>query len=320
MDGPLDAQAELIVALNLAALNTELEANLSGKIADAPPVIARCQVQSGDGRLVFVDLNEIVAQHYGSAPTPSRHVCVTRLALVESKNEKEVDMAFRCNRPVMLPPNCHIARSQNSVQIEASCLLAACSKTHTVHSPPHPLFVLHQREPDFYAKYAGALEKELETMVTPTRGGCAMEYLSHKLVINEKEDGSTELLRGDWLLRIIAANQHAFSSPVTCHRLPAREEDVHCSKEVEGTKQNCSFVFDVQDWRNLYEAVNDSVLRPLQDRVVYLDDPTGASQTVGFNIDTVGEPARTQNGLGVASAPERPGNVYALFEIEMKFV
>jgi len=147
-----------------------------------------------------------------------------------------------------------------------------------------------------------------------------MEYLSHKLVINEKEDGSTELLRGDWLLRIIAANQHAFLSPVTCHRLPAREEDVECFKDVGGIKQNCSFVFDVLDWRNLYEAVNDSVLRPLQDRVVYLDDPAGASQTVGFNIDTVGEQPLTQNGLGITSAPERQGNVYALFEIELKFV
>ena len=316
MNGPLDALAELVVTLNVAYEDEVLALKKTGEIEAAASIVARCYVNSTS----TIDLAEIIAEQYKLAATPSRHVCVTRLAIVESRNEKAVDVAFRCTRPAMLPHHCHIAKCQNSARNEPPCLLVASSNTHTVHSPPQHIFSAQQNDSSFYAKYSKAVNVNLECMVTPTRGGSAMEYLSHELVIVEKDDGSTEILRGDWLLRIVAANKHAFSQPVTCHRLPARAEDVKCFEEVVGTKQNCSFVFDVEDWRNLYEAVNDSVMRQLQDRVVFLDDDKGLSQTVGFTLEGVGEVPRVPNALGVTTSPEKPGNVYTVFEIEMKFV
>ena len=61
-------------------------------------------------------------------------------------------------------------------------------------------------------------------------------------------------------------------------------------------------------------------MRQLQDRVVFLDDDKGLSQTVGFTLEGVGEVPRVPNALGVTTSPEKPGNVYTVFEIEIKFV
>ena len=119
MNGPLDALAELVVTLNVAYEDEVLALKKTGEIEAAGSIVARCYVNSTS----TIDLAEIIAEQYKLAATPSRHVCVTRLAIVESRNEKAVDVAFRCTRPAMLPHHCHIAKCQNSARNEPPCLL-----------------------------------------------------------------------------------------------------------------------------------------------------------------------------------------------------